>query len=187
MLSWDTLENRRSDAKSVLMYKILNDHTAPGLRWSFVRREIDQTNYHLRNTATELTIPKPKREFLKKVLNIAALWQLRYIDIFDKYRYFKNIDIRYSIFRTPKISKVIIGQFNYLFFGYYIPVKFKKHVYYRKRMGNLKVQTKLSENFACKVCRYLRSKRNENSFPYMLQYCRRYLAIPTSIVLQIDF
>ena len=73
MLSWDTLENRRSGAKSVLMYKILNDHTAPGLRGSFVRREIDQTNYHLRNTATDLTIPKPKREFLKKVLNIAAL------------------------------------------------------------------------------------------------------------------
>ena len=66
MLSWDTLENRRSGAKSVLMYKILNDHTAPGLRGSFVSREIDQTNYHLRNTATDLTIPKPKREFLKK-------------------------------------------------------------------------------------------------------------------------
>ncbi len=29
-------------------------------------REIDQTNYHLRNTATDLTIPQPKREFLKK-------------------------------------------------------------------------------------------------------------------------
>ena len=48
MLSWDTLENRRSGAKSVLMYKILNDHTAPGLRGSLVRREIDQTNYHPR-------------------------------------------------------------------------------------------------------------------------------------------
>ena len=43
MLSWGTLENRRSGAKSVLMYKILNDHTAPGLRGSSVRREIDQT------------------------------------------------------------------------------------------------------------------------------------------------
>ena len=29
-LSWDTLENRRTGAKSVLMYKILNHHTAPG-------------------------------------------------------------------------------------------------------------------------------------------------------------
>ena len=65
MLSWDTLENRRSGAKSLLMYKTLNDHTAPGPRGSFVRREIDQTNYHLRNTATDLTLPKPKRECLK--------------------------------------------------------------------------------------------------------------------------
>ncbi len=76
MLSWDTLENTRSSAKSVLMYKILNDHTAPGLRGSFVRREIDQTNYHLRNTATDLTIPQPKREFLKKSFKYsgAMLW-----------------------------------------------------------------------------------------------------------------
>ena len=76
MLSWDTLENRRSGAKSVLMYKILNDHTAPGLRGSLVRREIDQTNYHLRNTATNLTIPQPKREFLKKSFKYsgAMLW-----------------------------------------------------------------------------------------------------------------
>ena len=36
-LSWDTLENRRTGAKSVLMYKILNDHTAPGLRRCFVK------------------------------------------------------------------------------------------------------------------------------------------------------
>ena len=76
MLSWDTLENRRSGAKSVLMYKILNDHTAPGLCGSFVRREIDQTNYHLQNTATDLTLPKPKREFLKKSFKYsgAVLW-----------------------------------------------------------------------------------------------------------------
>ena len=75
-LSWDTLENRRTGAKSVLMYKILNDHTAPGLRGSFVRREIDQTNYHLRNTATDLSLPKPKREFLKKSFKYsgAMLW-----------------------------------------------------------------------------------------------------------------
>ena len=31
---------------------------------------------------------------------------MRYIDIFDKYRYFKNIDKRYSILRISKISKV---------------------------------------------------------------------------------
>ena len=76
MLSCDTLKNRRSGAKSLLLYKILNDHTAPGPRDSFVRREIDQTNDHLRNTATDLTLPKPKREFLKKSFKYssAVLW-----------------------------------------------------------------------------------------------------------------
>jgi hypothetical protein len=54
------------------MYKILNDHTAPALRGSFVGREMDQTNYNLRNTATDLTLPKPKIEFKKKALNIVV-------------------------------------------------------------------------------------------------------------------
>ena len=77
MLSLDTLENRRSGAKSVLMYKILKEHTAPSLRGSFVRRGIDQTNYYLRNTATDLTLPEPEREFLEKIFQIyssAVLW-----------------------------------------------------------------------------------------------------------------
>ena len=64
--SRDTLETRRSGAKSVLMYKILNDNTAPELWGSFVRREIDQTNYHLRSTETDLTLPRLNREYLKK-------------------------------------------------------------------------------------------------------------------------
>ena len=48
------------------MYKIINDHTIPGLRNSFVRRNVDQTDNYLRNTATDLTLPKPKNEFLKR-------------------------------------------------------------------------------------------------------------------------
>ena len=42
------------------MYKILNDYAGPGLRNSLVRRNVDQTNYHLRHTATDLTLPKLK-------------------------------------------------------------------------------------------------------------------------------
>ena len=75
-LSWDTLDARRLCAKSTLMYKILNDDTAPNLRNSFVRRNVDQTDYHLRNSATDLTLPKPKREFLKRSFKYsgAMLW-----------------------------------------------------------------------------------------------------------------
>ena len=67
-LSWQTFDDRRRCAKSILMYKISNDHPHPaspsfGLRNSFVRRNVDQTNYHLRNTATDQALPKPKIEF----------------------------------------------------------------------------------------------------------------------------
>ena len=75
-LSWDTLDARRLRAKSTLMYKILHDDTAPNLRNSFVRRNVDQTDYHLGNSATDLTLPKPKREFLKRSFKYsgAMLW-----------------------------------------------------------------------------------------------------------------
>ena len=41
-----------------------------------MRRNVDQTNYHPGNTATDLTLPKPKREFLKSSfkLSVAMLW-----------------------------------------------------------------------------------------------------------------
>ena len=69
----------RLRAKSTLMYKILNDGTAPNLRNSFVGRNADQTDYHLRhlrNSATDLTLPKPKRQFLKRSFKYsgAMLW-----------------------------------------------------------------------------------------------------------------
>ena len=76
-LSWDTLDARRLRAKSTLMYKIPNDDTAPNLRNSFVRGNADQTDYHLRNSATNLTLPKPKSEVLKrslKSITSAMLW-----------------------------------------------------------------------------------------------------------------
>ena len=59
-LSWDTLDARQLRAKSTLMYKILNGDTAPNHRNPFVRRIVDQTDYHLRNSATDLTLLKPK-------------------------------------------------------------------------------------------------------------------------------
>ena len=75
-LSWDTLDEKRLRAKSSLMYKILNDDTAPNLRNSSVRRNVEQTNFHLRNSATDLTLPEPKREFLKRSFKYsgAMLW-----------------------------------------------------------------------------------------------------------------
>ena len=65
-LGWNELEVRRRNSKLLLIYKILNDYTGPNLKESLIKRNIRQTNYDLRNSQTDLALPKPKREFLKK-------------------------------------------------------------------------------------------------------------------------
>ncbi len=47
------------------MYKILNDHTAPNLKDLF-KKNVSQNTYSLRNSETDLTLTKPKTEFLKR-------------------------------------------------------------------------------------------------------------------------
>ena len=71
-LSWNELEVKRRISKSLLIYKILNDYTRHNLKESLIRKNIWQTNYDLRNSQTDLAVPKPKREFLKKVLIIVG-------------------------------------------------------------------------------------------------------------------
>ena len=75
-LAWENLETRRRITKSILMYKILNDCAGPNLKDALTRRDLVQTSYNLRNTYTDLTLAKPKREFLKKSFKYsgAKLW-----------------------------------------------------------------------------------------------------------------
>ena len=64
-------------------------------------------------------IPRSNISLYRPRVRLIISRQLRYIDIFDKYRYFKNIDIQYSIFRISKISKVVTKQLNLRLFGNY--------------------------------------------------------------------
>ena len=65
-LGWETLKSRRQKMKSILLYKILNDYTAPNLKESLIGSSLRQANYNLRNsytawfssTKTENGIPK---------------------------------------------------------------------------------------------------------------------------------
>ena len=45
------------------MYKVLNDHAAPGLKESFYKRNVTQNTYNLRNSENDLTLPKPRTEY----------------------------------------------------------------------------------------------------------------------------
>ena len=75
-LSWETLDVKRFYSKSTLMHKIPNDHTAPRLKEFFSKRSIFQNTHNLRNNDTDLALPKPKREFLKRSFRYsgAMLW-----------------------------------------------------------------------------------------------------------------
>ena len=58
------------------MYKVLNDHAAPSLKESFYERNVMQNKYNLRNSEYDLTIPRPRTEYLRRSFKYsgAMLW-----------------------------------------------------------------------------------------------------------------
>ncbi len=69
-LGWKQIEPIRHYLKSVFMYKILNNHTAPNLRTSFrLNNECDNT-YDLRNRETDLSLPNRIPILVKDASNI---------------------------------------------------------------------------------------------------------------------
>jgi hypothetical protein len=48
--------------KSILLYKILNDYAAPNLKESLIGSSLTQANYNLRNSYTDLALPRARRE-----------------------------------------------------------------------------------------------------------------------------
>ena len=75
-LKWKHLETRSSHIKATIMYKILNDQSAPHLRASFTKLNASNINYNLRNLETDLALPRPKTNFLKRSFKYsgAMLW-----------------------------------------------------------------------------------------------------------------
>ena len=69
-LRWKHLETQHRSNKAVLVDNILNNGTAPCLRESFSLRSVNENEYNLRNYYTDLSILRPKKEALKRSLNI---------------------------------------------------------------------------------------------------------------------
>ena len=76
MLGWDTLHVRWAKLKCVLLYKVLNQDYSPCLGESLVRLTNLNRGYNLRNDETDLALPKPKTNFLKRSFKYSAsmLW-----------------------------------------------------------------------------------------------------------------
>ena len=75
-LEWKTLQARRKQMKSILIYKILNEQSAPYLRNSFIKTSDCDKRYQLRNSETDLALPRPRTNFLKRSFKYsgAMLW-----------------------------------------------------------------------------------------------------------------
>jgi hypothetical protein len=68
--------NRRKKLKSIFIYKILNNETAPNLKENVLKISDCPIIHQLRNSQTELVLPFPKSEFKKKTFSYsgATLW-----------------------------------------------------------------------------------------------------------------
>ena len=73
-LHWDNLEKRRFQHKATLMYKILNNLTPSYL--NVYQKLKEQTDYNLRGQDTNLVLPKPRTEYLKRSFRYdgAKIW-----------------------------------------------------------------------------------------------------------------
>ena len=69
-LDWENLETRWYLTKATFLYKVLSNGAAPILKY------FTKQLYNLRNSQTDLTLPKPNREFLKRSFkySCAYLW-----------------------------------------------------------------------------------------------------------------
>jgi hypothetical protein len=64
---------RRHWVKSVLMYKILNEKSAPSLREKFIKIKDLNREYNLRSNDTDLALPKPKTNYLKRSFKYSGI------------------------------------------------------------------------------------------------------------------
>ena len=74
-LGLSDLQRRRNIQKSILMYKVLNGHAPTYLSDLFVRAN-ESIGYKLRRSETNVRIPQPHTEYLKRSLSYsgAILW-----------------------------------------------------------------------------------------------------------------
>ena len=71
-LGLDSLEIRRKKLKSVYVYKILSGSSAPCLTENLERLNTLDRGYDLRDSETDLKLPKPKTNFLKRSIKYSA-------------------------------------------------------------------------------------------------------------------
>ena len=74
-LGWSTLDERRQNHKSIMMYKVLNG-IAPAYLKRYFSYGADTSRYFLRGSGVNLSLPKPNTDYMKKSFKFsgAKLW-----------------------------------------------------------------------------------------------------------------
>ena len=82
-LQLDSLDVRRKKLKCVFLYKVLNGISATCLRENLERLTALSRGYDLRDSETDLKLPKPRTNFLKRSFkySASALWNNLPIDM----------------------------------------------------------------------------------------------------------
>ena len=72
---WETLDERRQNHKSIMMYKVLNG-IAPAYLKRYFSCGADTSRYFLRGSGVNLSLPKPNTDYMKKSFKFsgAKLW-----------------------------------------------------------------------------------------------------------------
>ena len=107
-LKWKTLETRRFHTKATLMYKILNDLSAPQLSNSFIKLNDTNINYNLRNLETDLALPRPYTNFLKRSFKYsgAMLWNNLSYEALHLKDFLGYIFMKYYSLRRASINHI---------------------------------------------------------------------------------
>ena len=69
-LNWQTLEERRVNKKTLLMYKVKNGAAPDPIKNLF--NVCDNQNYSLRSNLNDIKLDKPKRNFMKKSISYSG-------------------------------------------------------------------------------------------------------------------
>ena len=75
-LGWQTLEEQRKKIKAKLMFRTLNNQGPKSLANLFASKSIETPKYNLRGISSNVSIPKPRTNSLKKIFsyNGAIIW-----------------------------------------------------------------------------------------------------------------
>ena len=114
-LNWKNFDTRVEFNKAVLLYSIFENGNAACLRQQFSAQNNNTNDYNLRNYGTDLSIPKPKKEFLKRSFKYrgAVLWNnLPYQPQLHRCMRSRGLLTKFLLFRVQSPAELLLPSLS---------------------------------------------------------------------------